>query len=234
MHYHYETQPIPNPISYYLHQTPSTFHSFEVLVNHFIELFAPFLCMIPVRTVRHIGGMLQIMFQILLIVSGNLSFLNWITIAPALWCFDDSFLLYRLLSSKRPFMTKLLAKNHFRSVINILVFILLLYLSIDPILNLFSKYQRMNSSFDRFNLVNTYGAFGSVGKIRHEVIISGCNKTTINECEQNRGWLEYEFICKPGKINQRPCFSAPYHRRIAWQLWSVLFYLTTNIKPICT
>lgn len=31
----------------------------------------------------------------------------------------------------------------------------------------------MNSSFDRFHLVNTYGAFGSVGKTRDEVIISG-------------------------------------------------------------
>ncbi len=31
----------------------------------------------------------------------------------------------------------------------------------------------MNSSFGAFRLVNTYGAFGSVGEARYEPIISG-------------------------------------------------------------
>lgn len=30
--------------------------------------------------------------QVLLIMSGNLSFLNWLTILPAIWCLDDLFL----------------------------------------------------------------------------------------------------------------------------------------------
>ena len=222
MQYHYETQPIPNPISYYLHQTPAWFHQFEVLVNHFIELVAPFLCLIPIRLIRHIGGTFQIFFQILLIISGNLSILNWVTIAPALWCFDDSYQLYRFL-----FLPTIYSKENrnrswtrrFRLIMNGLVFGLLVYLSINPILNLFSSHQRMNSSFDRLNLVNTYGAFGSVGKIRDEVIISGCNRTTVDLCDVDQAWLEYEFICKPGKVDRMPCFSAPYHRRLAWQLW---------------
>ena len=35
------------------------------------------------------------------------------------------------------------------------------------------RHQRMNASFDRLHLVNTYGAFGSVTKVRREVIIEG-------------------------------------------------------------
>ncbi len=31
-------------------------------------------------------------FQLFLIASGNLSFLNWLTIVPVLACFDDAFL----------------------------------------------------------------------------------------------------------------------------------------------
>lgn len=31
----------------------------------------------------------------------------------------------------------------------------------------------MNASFDRYRLVNTYGAFGSVGKERTEIAIFG-------------------------------------------------------------
>ena len=35
-----------------------------------------------------------------------------------------------------------------------------------PVANMVSSRQVMNTSFDRLNLVNTYGAFGSVGKVR--------------------------------------------------------------------
>lgn len=220
MNYHYETQPIPNPISYYFHQTPVRFHQFEVLINHFIELIAPFFCFGPWRTLRHIGGTLQILFQILLIISGNLSVLNWVTIGPALWCFDDTYPLYKYIFRREIFFIQIPKHwKSFRSIVKSGVFILIVYLSIDPVLNLFSPHQRMNSSFDRFNLVNTYGAFGSVGKIRDEVVVSACNRTTIEQCHRDKAWLEYEFSCKPGRIDRAPCFSAPYHRRLTWQLW---------------
>ena len=41
MYYHYETQPIPNPISRYFHFLPHWFHNIEVLWNHFVELIVP-------------------------------------------------------------------------------------------------------------------------------------------------------------------------------------------------
>ncbi len=47
MNYHYETQPVPNPLSYYLHKTPEIFHKFEVLINHSVELVLPILLFIP-------------------------------------------------------------------------------------------------------------------------------------------------------------------------------------------
>src|SRR6185369_6635484 len=91
LYYHYETQPIPNPISRYLHFAPLWFHKFEVLWNHFVELIVPWFSFGP-RTARHIAGVLLVTFQIFLIISGNLSFLNYLTIIPFLACFDDSFL----------------------------------------------------------------------------------------------------------------------------------------------
>src|SRR5262249_3572575 len=90
LYYHYETQPIPNPLSWWLHFRAHWFHQFGVLWNHFIELIVPWFGFGP-RVVRHIVGVLLVSFQMILIVSGNLSFLNWLTIVPALACFDDSF-----------------------------------------------------------------------------------------------------------------------------------------------
>eukprot|EP01043_Picozoa_sp_COSAG02_P001238 COSAG02_NODE_26_length_51927_cov_61.213881_3_plen_594_part_00 len=93
MDYHYETQPVPNPVAWFLHANFAKIHMLEVLANHFVELVAPWLLlpMLP-RTCRILGGIIQILFQCVLIVSGNLSFLNWLTALPAIFCFDDRFL----------------------------------------------------------------------------------------------------------------------------------------------
>ncbi len=86
LYYHYETQPIPNPLSWWLHFRPHWFHKFGALWNHFIELIVPWFAFWP-RAARHIAGVLLVSFQIVLILSGNLSFLNWLTMVrwPPRW-----------------------------------------------------------------------------------------------------------------------------------------------------
>src|SRR5438105_4126590 len=95
LYYHYETQPIPSPISRYLHFAPLWFHKIETAWNHFIELVVPWFSFAP-RHARHVAGVLLVTFQMFLIISGNLSFLNYVTIIPFLACFDDTFLRHLL------------------------------------------------------------------------------------------------------------------------------------------
>ena len=64
----------------------------------------------------------------------------------------------------------------------------------------------MNGSFGAFRLVNTYGAFGSVGEARYEAIVSASHDGVT--------WHELDFPCKPGTVTRRPCFCAPYHFRL--------------------
>jgi hypothetical protein len=71
------------------------------------------------------------------------------------------------------------------------------------VLNLVSSKQVMNTSYDTFRLVNTYGAFGSITKQRNEVVFKGTYSK--NLMDKNIEWLEYEFKCKPGDVNRRPC-----------------------------
>ena len=92
MNYHYLTQPVPGPTSTLYHSTPESFHQFETIVNHIVELILPWLLLIPQREIRHFGAISQIGFQFILISSGNLSYLNWLTIVPAILCLDDCFL----------------------------------------------------------------------------------------------------------------------------------------------
>lgn len=88
MAWHYETQPNPHVLSPFLHYTPLLIHSLETWANHVVELLCPWLLLGP-RKARVYGAAIQIAFQAVLIASGNLSFLNWLTMAPALWCLDD-------------------------------------------------------------------------------------------------------------------------------------------------
>ena len=74
----------------------------------------------------------------------------------------------------------------------------------------------MNASFDPFDLVNTYGAFGSVGRERYEIVLEG---TADDPQSPSARWLEYEFPCKPGRTDRRPCWISPYHYRLDWQMW---------------
>ena len=63
--------------------------------------------------------------------------------------------------------------SRINNIIAIALSVLVVYLSIAPVANLISERQMMNTSFDRLSLVNTYGAFGAVGKERDEIIFEG-------------------------------------------------------------
>ena len=94
---HFETQPNPNPASFWFHHAPHALHVAGVLLNHAAELVAPWFVFGVwgfggARRARHIAGAIIVVFQVTLIVSGNLSFLNWLTLVPALACFDDALL----------------------------------------------------------------------------------------------------------------------------------------------
>jgi hypothetical protein len=219
--YHYETQPSPSPLSPLFHSLPVWALKGGVLFNHLAEVVAPFFVFGP-RKARHAAGCVIIAFQLLLIVSGNLSFFNWLTIAPALACFDDSFasrlvparLRERLLAAadKEPPLAARVASYAYLLVVGVL--------SIQPTLNLLSPRQAMNTSFDPFRLVSTYGAFGSVGRERFEVIFEGTDSPVADE---RAVWRPYEFPCKPGDPMRRPCFASPYHYRLDWQMWFASF-----------
>ncbi|MFD8396169.1 lipase maturation factor family protein [Streptomyces sp. NPDC059680] len=89
-------------------------------------------------------------------------------------------------------------------------------LSYWPVRNLLSRSQVMNASFTPLHLVNTYGAFGSVGRTRNELIVEGTDEPEITE---ETVWKEYVFKGKPGGMRRLPPQVAPYHLRLDWLMW---------------
>ena len=54
--YHYQSQPIPNPLSWYFNRLPAWIDKAGVLFNHLAELVAPFGYLVPFRPVRYTAG----------------------------------------------------------------------------------------------------------------------------------------------------------------------------------
>ncbi|XP_037588172.1 lipase maturation factor 1 isoform X4 [Cebus imitator] len=214
MDFHYETQPVPNPMAYYLHRSPWWFHRFETLSNHFIELLVPFFLFLG-RRACVVHGVLQILFQAVLIVSGNLSFLNWLTMVPSLACFDDATLGFLFPSGPGSLKDRVLQlqretrgarpeprfSSAVRRAANVSLGVLLAWLSVPVVLNLMSSRQVMNTSFNPLRIVNTYGAFGSVTKERTEVVLQGT--ASPNASAPDAVWEDFEFKCKPDLRTQR-------------------------------
>jgi hypothetical protein len=89
-------------------------------------------------------------------------------------------------------------------------------LSIQPVFNMLSPRQIMNTSFDPLDLVNTYGAFGSVGRERLNVVFEG----TMDETPDDKAnWKAYPYKGLPVDLDKRPPLIAPYQLRLDWQMW---------------
>ena len=206
--YHYETQPIPNPLSWFFHNGPGWSKKGGVLVNHIAELFVPFGYFLP-QPAASIAGALTILFQGLIFLSGNLSWLNALTAVLAFSCFDDGNL---LIASTRQLPPPDIA---FRVLTGAIV-LLVIVLSIKPVRNLFSSRQVMNTVYNKFHFVGTYGAFGGITRERYEIVVEGTDEVVIT---QSTSWREYEFRGKPGDARRLSPQIAPYHLRLDWLMW---------------
>ncbi|MGH8093181.1 MAG: lipase maturation factor family protein [Chthoniobacterales bacterium] len=218
LYYYYETQPIPNGLSRWFHFLPRAVLRGGVLLNHFAELVAPWFVFWP-RIARLIAGSVIIVFQITIALGGNLSFLNWLTIIPAIACFDDRALakiLPRALTNRAAAARERAVVSRPMSVAGWAVAALVAILSIQPVLNIISPHQIMNTSFDPLDLVNTYGAFGSVGHERFNVVFEG---TSDAEPDDSADWKPYPYKGLPVALDERPPQIAPYQLRLDWQMW---------------
>lgn len=214
LYYHYETQPMPGPLSWYFHHLPKLMHRFGVLFSHFVQVIVPLGLFAP-QPIAGIAAALIIIHQLWLLLCGNYSWLNWITIVLAIAALCDSQLTF--LPFPEP---ALLPRPLAFDVILYSLLVFSLILSWKPFLNFFSRQQLMNYHWNSYHLMGAYGAFGSITKERYEIIIEGTDDAIINEATN---WQEYEFKAKPVKLRKTPPQYAPYHLRLDWLMWFLPF-----------
>jgi hypothetical protein len=225
MEFHHETQPMPNPLSWFAHRLPKGWHRFETIGNFVAQLVLPFGLFLP-QPFATIAAVLMLGTQLYLVVTGNYAWLNWITIVAMVAGIADPVVAAVLpegvvaalglgpdgagfLGAAGP------APAWFAATV-VLLALVVAWLSWWPIRNMASPGQAMNASFNPLHLVNTYGAFGSVSRQRFEVIIEGTDAEALDDDVE---WREYEFKGKPGDVKRTPPQIAPYHLRLDWLMW---------------
>ncbi len=226
LYYHHETQPLPNRFSAHFHHLPKWLQRASVAFSHFVQVVVPFGLWGP-SWVAALAGALLIVHQLLLIASGNYAWLNWLTVVLGLSAFDDRALGVLLRAVAAPSQPRAAA---FEWVLYALAAATLL-MSIKPTLNLFSKNQSMNESYNPLHLVGSYGAFGSVTRERYEIILEG---TLDQRLSATTAWQAYEFKGKPGDPARSPRQWAPYHLRLDWLMWFLPFRARVTAHGVAT
>ncbi|HEV8546325.1 MAG TPA: lipase maturation factor family protein, partial [Candidatus Limnocylindrales bacterium] len=189
MDWHHETQPMPNPLSWWFHHLPRPLHRVEVLGNFVAQLVLPFGLFLP-QPFAAIAAILMIGTQLYLVVSGNYAWLNWVTILAAVAGIADPIAGGQSYAPTPVWFTA--------AVIALAGVVVIL--SWWPVRNMASPGQAMNASFNPFHIVNTYGAFGTVGRERIELVIEGTDADAGGEST----WREYRFKGKPDDPRRLP------------------------------
>ena len=202
--YHYQTQPLPTPLAWYMAQLPLWFQKASTVFVFVIELVLPFLILAP-RRFKQAAALGMILLQILILLTGNYTFFNWLAIALCLFLFDDRFFRKPALPAQRANRYVSIALIAFVAVMGCMQ--LLEVFNVAPP----APIRTLSRLIAPFGLINQYGLFASMTTTRPEISIEGSNDAT--------NWQPYLFRYKAGPLNRAPSWVAPYQPRLDWQMW---------------
>ena len=224
LQFHYETQPLPTWIGYFVHQAPARVHTVSAGAMFAVELVLPFLIFMP-RRPRLLAAFAFLALQAGIFLTGNYCFFNLLTMALCLFLFDDAALV-ALIPRRRGAGQKVVqndptlertGRTARRWVCAALAIPILLISGID-LAGMFRWIERLPEPLTElyrraapFRSVNSYGLFAIMTTRRNELVVEGS--------DDGEHWNAYEFKYKPGDLSRRPRFVAPHQPRLDWQMW---------------
>src|SRR5262249_30417842 len=162
------------------------------------------------------GALVITIHQILILLTGNYTFFNLLTISLCLLQLDDS-VLARFFPTRMMDGIQSAAKPVWmlRPVLISLLALLIGYLNVvqlsDQLLpgRLLFVISRFAYRLEPLRLVNGYGLFAVMTTTRPEIIIEGST--------DGQSWQPYEFKYKAGDLARSPVWVEPFQPRLDWQ-----------------
>ncbi|UYL09550.1 lipase maturation factor family protein [Bdellovibrio sp. SKB1291214] len=209
LRFHYWTQPLPNPLAWFLSKAPLAFQKFSCGLLFFIEIVSPVFLLFGGKA-AFVAALLQILLQALIILTGNFAFFNILTLGLCFSVIADTFWTFHDTSWVLPVGVS--------TELAVAVFVVLLPGNLFWIYKtVFEKSKALDFMLPwmrflfPFRITNPYGLFAVMTKSRPEIVLEGSN--------DGQTWLEYEFKHKPTKLTDRPTIVAPFQPRLDWQMW---------------
>jgi hypothetical protein len=219
---YFEVQPLPTPLAWYAHQLPEWLLRFGTGATLVVEILVPFMMFLP-RNWRFAAAWITILWQVLIILTSNHNWINFLTIILCLFLFDDRSV-QRILPQR--FQTALLKpvesaprRDRIRRTA---VGILSAFILVTSSVHLWELTTMQRSSgiagklldyAETYRLVSKYHVFPTMKRQRIELELSGS--------QDGREWKTYVFKHKPGDIYARPSVVLPFQPRLDWQMWFV-------------
>jgi lipase maturation factor 1 len=233
MTFHYETQPIPNPLAYFAHHLPVALNKASTAITLAIELGAPLLMLGP-RRARLIAAALLTGLQVVIALTGNFAFFNLLSIALSVWLIDDAAWQYMVsgfsriyaerrggsngpakagLHAQEKYVASAFMRTAAIAAATVIVPVSLLHFtsSLGFLLPGWQLAAPIAELVAPLRSVNSYGLFAVMTTTRPEIIVEGS--------VDGQTWTAYEFRYKPGDLARRPPFVAPHQPRLDWQMW---------------
>jgi hypothetical protein len=207
--FHYETQPLPTPVAWYVALLPLWFHKLTTALVLGVEFVVP--CFMFGR-LRRLTALVLIALQALIAISGNYAFFNLLTIALVVMLVDDDALGFLRRAGVEPGTIRA-GRWHARAAagaaiaivpVSVAVFATQFGVVLQPA-------RPLVEAVSPFRSVNRYGLFAVMTTERLEIEVEGS--------ADGRTWRAYEFRDKPGPLTRRPTWVAPFQPRLDWQMW---------------
>ena len=217
LEFHYWTQPLPNPLAYFVWQLPAVLHRASAAVMFVIELVVPFLLFGP-RRIRLVAVAAIAALQVGILATGNYGFFNLLSIVLCISALDDEVLarwriFQRLSPEPRPQLARWSRRNGFFFGFAAVYVVLSLSQDVNRVIRtpLPRPVQWAMGQVSSLRSINTYGLFAVMTTERREIVLEGS--------ADGQTWREYLLRWRPGPVDEAPRFVAPHQPRLDWQMW---------------
>ena len=220
---YFEVQPLPNPVAWYVHQLPEWLLRFGTGATLFVEILVPFMMFLP-RRWRFTAAWITIFWQVLIILTSNHNWINFLTIVLCLFLFDDR-ALQRVLPQNlqarlnwQPTATANIAKQAGVGLLATFIFVIgtLKLYELGTNTNIPGIAGKVMHNTSAYSIVNQYHVFPTMTTNRIELELVGS--------QDGIEWKPYRFKYKPDKLDERPQFIIPHQPRVDWQMWFVTLH----------
>jgi predicted DCC family thiol-disulfide oxidoreductase YuxK len=214
--YHFWTQPLPSPPAWYVAQLPHWLLVGGTAGTLVLELGIVFLVLLP-RRPRAVAACCVLLFQALIMLTGNYNFFNLLTMLMCVFLFDDAAL-------RRWFPPRLASwvqrsaahPGRMATTIAAAVACVVVAVGVNQIAQTLARTDlpvanTLAEMVSPLRIVNRYGLFAVMTTSRPEIVIEGS--------ADGETWREYVFRYKPGPLARQARWTMSHQPRLDWQMW---------------